>query len=376
MPNPTPLHALATERGQSIWLDYISRDLMTSGDLHRMVTREGLRGMTSNPSIFDKAISAGHIYDEALLAEYRRDPAQSPQELFFSLAVEDICDAADHFAEVYRDNARHDGFVSLEVSPEIADDTDATVNEALALHARVNRANLMIKVPATRAGLQAIRHLTEAGVSVNVTLLFSVQRYVDVVQAYLDGLEARLAKGLPLDGISSVASFFISRVDTLLDGELAAHPDPAARSLLGRCAIANAQLAYAHFMDIVASPRWQALAAAGATPQRLLWASTSTKNPDYPPLLYVDGLIGAQTVNTLPPATYEAFLERGELPPAALPGDVATARADIARLGELGIDLDAATDRLEHDGVAAFADAFHHLLATIEQRLQHIKAEA
>lgn len=375
MSNPTPLHTL-TEQGQSIWLDYIRRDLMSSGELQRMVTQEGLRGMTSNPAIFDKAISEGNLYDEALLDAYRRDPKQSSQEIFFKLAIEDICAAADQFTEVYRSSAGRDGFVSLEVSPELAHDTDATVNEALALHDKVNRANLMIKVPATQAGLQAIRHLTEAGISINVTLLFAVARYVEVVEAYLGGLEARLDRGLPLDGISSVASFFVSRVDSLLDARLAAHPNPEAHALLGRCAIANAQLAYAHFTQIIDSPRWQRLAKAGAHPQRLLWASTSTKNPDYPPLLYVDELIGAHTVNTLPPATYQSLLKRGSVPAVTLPGDIDAAKACIASLTTFGIDLDEATDQLEREGVASFTEAFHHLLGGIATQLDRIKVKA
>ncbi|OBS10146.1 transaldolase [Acidihalobacter prosperus] len=375
MSNPTPPNALA-ELGQSIWLDYIRRDLMSSGELQRMVSQEGLRGMTSNPAIFDKALSEGGLYDAALVEAYRSDPQLTPQELFFALAVEDIRAAADHFADVYRASGRRDGFVSLEVSPELAHDADATVNEALALHNRVNRANVMIKVPATRAGLQAIRHLTEAGISINVTLLFSVSRYAEVVEAYLDGLEARLDRGLALGGISSVASFFVSRVDSLIDDRLAEHPAPEAQALQGRAAIANAQLAYAHFLVVAESPRWRRLAEAGANPQRLLWASTSTKNPDYPPLLYVDELVGAQTVNTLPPATYRALLQRGQAPVATLPGDVDAAREAVSRLAEFGIDLPAVTDRLESDGVAAFADAFQHLLGGIAARLDRIKADA
>ncbi|WP_455380503.1 transaldolase [Acidihalobacter prosperus] len=372
MSQPTPhMHALA-EMGQSIWLDYIRRHLIDSGELHRMIHQEGLRGMTSNPTIFDKGISEGHLYDTALLEAYQSDPGQTPQEIFFDLAVDDILAAADQFAEVYRKTARRDGFVSLEVSPDLAHDTDATINEALALREQVNRANLMIKVPGTREGLQAIRQLTEAGVNVNVTLLFSVARYEEVIDAYLGGLEARLEQGLPLDAISSVASFFVSRVDSLIDKHLDDHPDPKALELKGQCAIANARLAYAHLTNTLKSERWLRLQNAGAHPQRLLWASTSTKNPEYPPLLYVKELIGEHTVNTLPPATYKVMLQDNTPFTPTLPGNIDEARARIESLSNFGIDLDNVTEQLENDGVTSFSEAFHHLLKGIATRLEHL----
>lgn len=365
------VHALS-EMGQSIWLDYIRRDLIDSGELHHMIHQEGLRGMTSNPTIFDKGISEGHQYDAALLEAYQSDPGQTPQEIFFYLAVDDIRAAADQFAEVYRKTARRDGFVSLEVSPDLAHDTDATINEALALREQVNRANLMIKVPGTPEGLQAIRQLTEAGVNVNVTLLFSVTRYDEVIDAYLSGLEARLEQGLSLDAISSVASFFVSRVDSLIDKRLDDHPDPKALKLKGRCAIANARLAYAHLTKVLKSERWLRLQSAGAHPQRLLWASTSTKNPKYPPLLYVKELVGEHTVNTLPPATYKVLLQDSTSFTPTLPGNIDEARACIESLSNFGIDIDNVTQQLENDGVASFSDAFHHLLKGIATRLEHL----
>lgn len=374
MSDSTPLYTLSS-MGQSIWLDYIRRDLIDSGELNRMINEDGLRGMTSNPSIFDKAISEGQLYDEMLLEAHRRDPNLSPEELFFELAINDIRAAADLFSGIYQDSRQRDGFVSLEVSPEIANEPDATVNEALALFQKVARPNLMIKVPATRAGLQAIRHLTEAGLNINVTLLFAVARYSAVSDAYMEGLEARLDQGLSLAGINSVASFFISRLDTLLDGRLAVLSDTHAHDLAGRCAIANARLAYAEFMKTLESPRWKRLEQAGANPQRLLWASTSTKNPEYPPLLYVDELIGAHTVNTLPPTTYQTLLQRNTFLSSTLPGDLAAAKECIDRLGAYGIDLTEATDELEIQGVASFNEAYHHLLNSIEQRLDHIKAK-
>ncbi|MEJ2480637.1 MAG: transaldolase [Acidihalobacter sp.] len=276
MPTPTPVQQL-NELGQSIWIDYIRRDMLDDGSLKRMIESDGLRGMTSNPSIFDKAIGETDLYDDALRNELARDSQQPNQELFFRLAIEDVRRAADQFAIVYRDSGHCDGLVSLEVSPNLARDTDATVNEARSLWQQVNRANLMIKVPATREGIPAIRELLENGLNINVTLLFSVERYRDVLGAYLDALEARLDAGLPLEDINSVASFFVSRVDGKLDKALEGNGSADALALRGRCAVANAKVAYAHMQEVMASERWQRLAAAGAKPQRLLWASTSTK---------------------------------------------------------------------------------------------------
>ena len=372
MPTTTPVRHL-TELGQSIWIDYIRRDMLDDGSLKRMIEEDGLRGMTSNPSIFDKAIAETDLYDDALRDELARDNQQPDQELFFRLAIEDVRRAADQFAEVYRSSEHHDGFVSLEVSPGLAKDTDATVREARSLWPLVNRANLMIKVPATREGVPAIRELVQDGFNVNVTLLFSVERYRAVLDAYLDALEARLASGQPLENVNSVASFFVSRVDNKLDQALEEHGSADALALRGQCAVANAKVAYAHMQEVMAGERWQRLAAAGANPQRLLWASTSTKNPDYPPLLYVESLVGPYTVNTLPPATYDLLLKT-PLQAVTVDCDVDQARAALARLSDFGIDLTAVTDQLENEGVKSFSDAFQHLLGRIGERRAELKA--
>ena len=366
MSTPTPVQRLA-ELGQSIWLDYIRRDILNDGTLQRMIDVDGLRGMTSNPSIFDKAIAETDIYDDALHGELARDDSQSDQALFFRLAIQDVRRAADQFAAVYTGSGHRDGFVSLEVSPELARDTGATGKEARSLWRQVNRPNLMIKVPGTREGIPAVRELVEDGLNINITLLFSVDRYRDVLDAYLSALEARLEAGKPLGEINSVASFFVSRVDSKLDRALEGNGSADALALRGQCAVANAKVAYAHLQEVMAGERWQRLAAAGAVPQRLLWASTSTKNPDYPPLLYVETLVGPHTVNTVPPATYDLLMQT-PLQSVTVDRDVDAARAALARLAEFGIDLAAATDQLENEGVASFSDAFHHLLGRLDGR--------
>jgi transaldolase len=350
--------------GQSVWCDHIHRAMLTTGGLATMIEDDDLRGLTSNPSIFDKALSTGHEYDEILQRELRKNPGLSSRELFFALAVEDICDAADVLRPVYEATNGVDGMVSLEVSPDLAHDTEATIREARELHARVNRPNVMIKVPATLAGLPAIEQLIADGLNINITLLFSVERYAAVAEAYLRGLERRMQQGQPVDRIASVASFFISRVDTALDPLLAdKRPE-----LQGRIAIANAKLAYQRYKEIFDGARFAALRQAGARAQRLLWASTGTKNPDYPELLYVETLIGPNTVNTMPPAIYEAFREYGTVA-QTLEDDVAGARTQVEALPGLGIDLTAIADRLEQEGVAVFVKAFDNLL-------QHLEAKA
>lgn len=361
--------------GQSIWYDNIQRSLLHSGALAQMIAEQGLAGLTSNPSIFEQAITGSRDYDEALISARRRQPRATAQDLFYELAIDDIRAAADLFAPLHQETAGRDGLVSLEVSPDLANDTDATVAEAEALYRRVARPNLLIKVPATQAGLQAIETLIDRGISINVTLLFSTARYEAVVDAYLLGLEARLRRGQPLSGIRSVASFFISRVDGLIDRQLQsliAQSIPAqtarAQALLGQIAIANAKLAYQRFQDIFHSPRFQALAEAGAHTQRLLWASTSTKNPSYSDLHYVEPLIGADTVNTLPPATFIAFNDHGQIA-ATLNANIDKALEQLAELDALGIDLNTATLQLEHDGVAAFAKSYHTLLQAIETKV-------
>lgn len=360
--------------GQSIWYDNIERGLLRSGRLAQMIGEQGLRGLTSNPTIFEKAILGSHDYDDALASARRQHPRATAQDLFYTLAIDDIRAAADLFAPVYRASGGRDGLVSLEVAPDLAYDSEATVAEAVALHQRVGRPNLMIKVPATEAGLRAIEALIDRGISVNVTLLFSVARYEAVVDAYLLGLEARLRRGQPLSDINSVASFFVSRIDTLIDKQLqslAAHSDAdtarRARALLGTIAVANAKLAYQRYLTLFGSARFQALAAAGARSQRLLWASTSTKNPAYDELMYVETLIGADTVNTLPPATYDAFNAHGKVA-ATVTTDVDAALHHLAELEALGIDLAAVTHQLEKDGVEAFAQSYRNLLAAIAEK--------
>lgn len=373
----TPASRAVQGFGQSIWYDNIQRDLLQSGALARMVAEQGLAGLTSNPSIFEKAITGSREYDDALAEARRRDPRATPQDLFYDLAIADIREAADLFAALYTASDGRDGLVSLEVSPDLAYDTDATIDEAEALFRRVDRPNLLIKVPATAPALRAIETLIDRGVNLNVTLLFSLARYEAVADAYLLGLEARMRRGQPLGRIRSVASFFVSRVDALIDKQLysiIAQGDPErakrARALLGQIAIANAKLAYQRFQGLFHSPRFQTLAAAGAHRQRLLWASTSTKNPAYSDLLYVEPLIGADTINTLPPATYEAFNDHGKVA-ATLETDIADALQHLVELEALGVDLSAATQQLEKDGVAAFAESYHNLLHAIEDKVRY-----
>lgn len=343
--------------GQSVWFDHIHRGMLTGGELAALIAHDDLRGVTSNPSIFDKAITSGHDYDDQLQRELRQHPTQSSRELFYALAIEDIRAACDIMRPVYDKTDGVDGMVSLEVSPDLAHDAEATVREAHELRARLDRPNVMIKVPATAACLPAIEQLIADGFNINVTLLFAVERYAAVAEAYLRGLERRVAQGLPVTRIESVASFFVSRVDAALDPLVAAKQP----QLQGTLAVANAKLAYARYQEIYASERFAKLRQAGARPQRLLWASTSTKNPAYSDLLYVETLIGPDTVNTMPPATYEAFRDHGTVA-QTLTTDLATAQAQLAALAELGIDLKAITDKLEAEGVAAFAKSFDNLL--------------
>ena len=355
--------------GQSVWCDHIHRGMITTGGLASMIEDDDLRGITSNPAIFDKAITSTHEYDELLQRALRQNPNASSRELFFALAIEDIRDGADILRPVYDATDGVDGMISLEVSPDLAYDSEATIREAHDLHKRLDRPNVMIKVPATEACLPAIEQLIADGMNINVTLLFSLERYQAVAEAYIRGLERRLEQGQPVDRVASVASFFLSRVDSTLDPVLAdKQPE-----LAGKIAIANAKLAYQRFKEIFESPRFATLKQAGARPQRLLWASTSTKNPDYPELLYVETLIGPQTVNTMPPATYEAFREYGTVAPT-LEENVAEAEAQIKALADLSINLNAVTDRLEEDGVAIFAKAFDNLLKHIAHKAASLAA--
>lgn len=366
MPQLADLLAL----GQSIWLDFIRRSLLDSGEMAALVA-DGVRGMTSNPAIFEKAIAGSNEYDAEITVLARR--GLSEEAIYETLAVEDIRRAADVLLPVYRDSDGKDGFVSLEVDPFLARDAAATAAEAKRLYARVGRPNLMIKIPSTAESLPAVTESLAAGVNVNVTLIFGLNTYRQVVSAFFEGLE-RLAEqgpevpgGHPVERIASVASFFVSRIDTAVDRELEAR---GAGELAGKAAIAYSRLAYAEFRDRFASPRWQKLASRGACIQRLLWASTSTKNPAYPPTLYVDELIGPDTVNTVPPETLEAFRRNGRVALTVTQG-LDGARDHVARLARLGIDLEAVAARLQEEGVVAFEQPFRKLLASIaEKRLQ------
>jgi transaldolase len=366
--------------GQSIWYDNIQRSLLRNGELAGMVERGEIRGVTSNPTIFMNAITKSQDYDAGLapLAQSGR----SAEDIFWALAIEDIQAAADLFRPLYDESGRGDGYVSLEVSPYLAHDTDGTLAAAQWIWQRVNRPNLMVKIPATVEGLPAITAAIAAGINVNVTLIFSRDRYAAVLDAYQSGLEQRVAAGLPVSSIASVASFFVSRVDTKIDGLLAGMIDRGgaradrAESLLGKAAIANARLTYDDFKAVVAAPRWQALAAKGARVQRPLWASTGTKNKQYSDVMYVEELVGPDTVDTVPPATLAAFLDHGHVRPNSLEEDLPAARVSLARLDALGISLPAATVELEQEGVKSFADAFTALVRAVEARRRAVTSPA
>ncbi|MBT3943203.1 MAG: transaldolase [Chloroflexi bacterium] len=349
--------------GQSIWFDYISRNLIDSGELKRLV-ESGVRGVTSNPAIFQSAISGSGDYDASLVS-YGAGGSDDAS-VFELIAIDDVRDAADVLRPVYDGSNRSDGFVSIEVNPLLADRTDETIAEARRLYASIDRPNVMIKVPGTPEGVPAVRKLISEGISVNVTLLFSLSAYRTAARAYVDGLADYVeAGGDDLGGISSVASFFVSRVDTSADGALA--EVNGGDEIVGKIGIANARLAYAEFRELISTAQWQELAVRGALPQRPLWASTGVKNPDYSDVLYMNELMGADTVNTAPPATLDAFLDHGEVSERVTVG-VDDARAQIARLEELGISLDGITDELLTAGVKTFADAFEGLLGVIATR--------
>ncbi len=367
-----PLTQLQTF-GQSIWLDYIRRDLLQGGELQRLITEDGLRGMTSNPAIFEKAIAGSTQYQDFLdsLASRTDLDAKGRYEL---LAIRDIQDAADLLAPVYQSTKKRDGYVSLEVSPYLAHDTSGTIDEARRLWKSVARPNVMIKVPGTAAGIPAFRQLISEGINVNVTLLFAQGVYEEVAAAFIDGVEKFAASGGEVSKVASVASFFISRIDSLVDSlvgeQLKKEPDAARKaklqSILGKVAIANGKLTYEAYQRIFSSPRWEALAAKGAQTQRVLWASTSTKNPNYRDVLYVEELIGPDTVNTIPPATLDAFRDHGK-PRPSLTENLDGARKTMTDLAAVGIVMKEVTDKLTIDGVKLFADAFDTLLAAVEK---------
>lgn len=359
--------------GQSVWLDYIRRNLITSGELRRLIDEDGLRGVTSNPAIFEKAVAGSSDYKEILEAPEAR--VLDAKTLYEMLAIRDIQDAADALHPVYEETLQRDGYVSLEVSPFLAHDTAGTLDEVRRLWQAVGRANLMVKVPATPEGIPAIRQLISEGINVNVTLLFAREVYEQVAEAYIAGLETFVARGGDPKRVASVASFFISRIDTAIDALIAARlqsttnatEQSVLRGLTGKVAIANAKLTYQRYQELFGGRRWQVLAELGARTQRLLWASTSVKNPNFRDVVYVEELIGPDTVNTIPPATFEAFRDHGR-PRASLTEDVDSARDTMDMLAEVGISMKDATDTLLAEGVQLFSDAFEKLLKAVEKQ--------
>jgi transaldolase / glucose-6-phosphate isomerase len=359
--------------GQSVWLDYIRRDLLTSGELKRLVEEDGLRGMTSNPTIFEKAIAGGKLYDDLLNSLKSRTDLDAKGR-YEILAIRDIQDAADILRPVYDSSKRRDGYVSLEVSPYLARDTKGSLEEARRLWKAVGRENVMIKIPGTAEGLPAIQQALSEGININITLLFAQEVYVKVAEAYIAGLEQFAKNGGDVSRMASVASFFISRIDSavdaIIDTKLKASKDAREQELLksiqGKVAIANGKQTYEKYQEIFGSPRWKALAAKGAQTQRVLWASTSTKNPAYRDVLYVEELIGPDTVDTIPPATLDAFRDHGK-PRQSLTEDLASAHKTMETAPKVGISMKEVTDKLTDDGVRSFSEAFDKLLDAVEK---------
>lgn len=352
------------EFGQSPWLDNLQRSYITSGKLAELIS-SGVRGLTSNPTIFQKAIQGSDDYDDQFAVEIRN--GATPLEAYWSLVIKDINDALDVFADLYSSSSGLDGFVSVEVDPRLAKDGEKTLTAARDLDERINRSNVMIKIPATEEGLPAIEQMISEGRNVNVTLIFSLQRYQQVMDAYVGGLEARAARGLDISSIQSVASFFISRVDNEIDELLNNDGSPEALGLRGKSAIAQARLAYALFQTTFSGERWEKLSALGASVQRPLWASTSTKNPSYPDTLYIDELIGPMTVNTIPEATLNAFAEHGN-PSRSIDMNVAAAVEAWRSLREYGVDVDDVARKLEREGVASFIKSFEELVDALNEK--------
>ena len=368
--NENPLSKLQAF-GQSVWLDYIRRDLIVSGELHRMIEADGLRGMTSNPSIFEQAVAGSNGYDQDIRTMARKGLGAT--KIYEALVLSDVQSAADEFRLVYNKTDGKDGYVSLEVNPHLAHDTKGTIEEARHLWAALNRPNVFIKVPASTEGLPAIQQLISEGINVNVTLLFGLQRYRQVAEAYIAGIEARAAQGEPVQYVASVASFFVSRIDGLVDPLvekfIAQDGQEAvlARQARGQVAIASAKMAYRIYQELFGSNRFKKLAGQGARVQRLLWASTGTKNPDYSDVKYVEALIGEDTVNTIPLETLDAYRDHGD-PKARLGKDVEQAARLLTRLPELGISLDAVTQQLEDEGVEKFTKPFDKLMEMVLQK--------
>jgi transaldolase len=371
MPSDEPPLTRLSELKQSVWVDFLSRESIRGGHLQELVDRYSVVGATSNPTIFEKAMSSGDAYDEQLheLAAEGIDG----DAVFWVLAEQDIRDACDLFRPVWDGGSGRDGYVSLEVDPRLAYDTLVTYREAMRIHKSVDRPNLMVKIPATKPGLAAIEDVISKGHSINVTLIFSLQRYAEVAESYIRGIERLVAEGGDPKTVASVASFFVSRIDTEADRRLdeldPAHPAP--KELKGKLAIANARLAYAHYLEAFSGPRWEYLVGKGATPQRVLWASTSTKNPNYPDTLYVDELIGPDTVNTMPEETIMAYQDHGE-PQARLQVGLDEAHRVLAELARVGVDYDDVTETLEREGVEKFADSFAQLMASLHEKQQSL----
>jgi transaldolase len=376
VPGTQPLKRLR-ELGQSVWLDFMRRDLYTTGQLARLIREDGLRGMTSNPTIFQKAIAGTDLYDAQIrsAARWGLDPAA----IFESLAVEDVRSAADVLRPVYEATGGDDGFVSIEVRPQLAHDTEGSIVEARRLWNKCGRPNVMVKIPATTEGLEVIRRCISEGININVTLLFSVPRYREVMEAFLTGVEERVAAGKPVDRLRSVASFFVSRVDTLVDAELdriaalgADGPKAfLAWKLRGKLAIANARLGYQAFREVFSSPRFRELARKGVQLQRPLWASTSTKDPAYPALYYVEALVALDSIDTMPPETLEAYRHHGD-PRIRIDQDLPGARAVFRQLGELGLDEEALFRRLEEEGIRKFIESNEAISRSIEDKLEEL----
>jgi transaldolase len=358
--------------GQSVWLDYIRRNIILNGELQKLIDQDGLRGITSNPSIFEKAIAGSNDYTD-LLTQLGKQGLPTGQ-IYERIVVRDIQDSADKLLPVYKSTNRRDGYVSLEVSPTLARDTQGTIEEARRLWKAVSRPNIMIKVPGTPEGVEPVRQLTGEGLNINITLLFAQEAYISVAEAYLDGLEAALKTGKDISGIASVASFFVSRIDTLVDSMIDERLKTAKgddvqllEALRGKIAIANAKQAYRYYQKMIETPRWKALAARGAQSQRLLWASTSTKNPKYRDVLYIEELIGPDTVNTIPPATMDAFRDHGILR-RTLDTDLAAADKTMSDLEKTGISMKQVTGKLLNDAIRLFDDAFTQLHQVVDQK--------
>ena len=357
-----PLQRLSA-LGQSVWIDSLSREWNRGGHLQGLIDGDSVVGATSNPSIFQKSMSSGDAYDEQfgeLIAQ-----GKSVEECFWEMAKQDIREACDLFAPVFDSSSNRDGYVSLEVDPRLAYDTLESYREAISLHEDVDRPNLMVKIPATKPGLGAIEDVLSKGHSINITLIFSLQRYAEVAESYVRAMERLVAEGGDPRKVASVASFFVSRIDTEADRRLEEVGAPD--DLKGKLAVANAKLAYQHYKQVFSGPRWEFLASKGATPQRVLWASTSTKNPAYSDVLYVEDLIGPDTVNTMPEETIEAYQDHGD-PESRLEQDLDGARRVFDRLAEVGVDYDDVTDTLEREGVEKFSDSFDQLMASLQEK--------